>query len=123
MFWKQERDDTCVESTHICCKDFLKNDDTIAKGFEIVTWYNLRPLNKPIDVSENEGKLFVSNSLWMFVLNMNCHWSLVSNAIQETKFLGCSDPRWKLEYLDSGQIWIKTGEEEEEELDESDKHI
>ena len=28
----------------------------------------------------------------------------------------------KHEYLDSGQIWITTGEEEEE-LDESDKHI
>ena len=38
------------------------------------------------------------------------------------KFLGCRDPRWKHEYLDSGQIWITTGEEEEE-LDESDKHI
>ena len=38
------------------------------------------------------------------------------------------DPRYKHEYLDSGQIWITTGEEEEEEeeeeeLDESDKHI
>ena len=38
------------------------------------------------------------------------------------KFLGCRDPRWKHEYLDSSQIWITTGEEEEE-LDESDKHM
>ena len=43
------------------------------------------------------------------------------------KFLGCRDPRWKHEYLDSGQSWLMTGEEEEEEeeeeVDESDKHI
>ena len=37
------------------------------------------------------------------------------------KFLGCRDPRWKHEYLDSGQSWLMT--EEEEEVDESDKHI
>ena len=37
------------------------------------------------------------------------------------KFLGCRDPRWKHEYLDSGQSWLMTGEEEE--VDESDKHI
>ena len=39
----------------------------------------------------------------------------------ELKFLGCRDPRWKHEYLDSGQSWLMTGEEEE--VDESDKHI
>ena len=49
---------------------------------------------------------------------------LVLMSILSGKFLGCRDPRWKHEYLDSGQIWITTGEEEEEEeLDESDKHI
>ena len=37
------------------------------------------------------------------------------------KFLGCRDPRWKHEYLDNGQSWLMTGEEEE--VDESDKHI
>ena len=37
----------------------------------------------------------------------------------ELKFLGCRDPRWKHEYLDSGQIWTTiTGNG-----DESDKHI
>ena len=35
------------------------------------------------------------------------------------KFLGCRDPRWKHEYLDSGQSWLMT----DEEVDESDKHI
>ena len=37
------------------------------------------------------------------------------------KFLGCRDPRWKHEYLDSGQIWVTITEEENG--DESDKHI
>ena len=40
-----------------------------------------------------------------------------------SKFLGFRDPRWKHEYLDSGQSWLMTGEEEEEEVNESDKHI
>ena len=37
----------------------------------------------------------------------------------------CRDPIWKHEYLDSCQSWLMTGEEgeEEEEVDESDKHI
>ena len=35
------------------------------------------------------------------------------------KFLGCRDPRWKHEYLDSGQSWLMT----DEEVNESDKHI
>ena len=38
-----------------------------------------------------------------------------------SKFLGCRDPRWKHEYLDSGQSWLMT--DEEEEVYESDKHI
>lgn len=85
MFLKQEKDNTCVESTHICCKDFLKNDDTIAKGLEIVI-KNLKPVDKPTDVSENEGKLFSftcviskeSNNSFKLLL------FLVSNAIHET---------------------------------------
>ena len=41
---------------------------------------------------------------------------------KKIKFLGCRDPRWKHEYLDSGQIWITiTGGEENG--DESDKRI
>ena len=36
------------------------------------------------------------------------------------KFLGCRDPRWKHEYLDSGQSWLMT---DEKEVNESDKHI
>ena len=49
---------------------------------------------------------------------------LFKNSLQ--KFLGCRDPRKKHEHLNSGQIWltITEGEEEEEENgDESDKHI
>ena len=45
----------------------------------------------------------------------------VKGQFQGPKFLGCRDPRWKHEYLDSGQSWLMT--EEEEEVDESDKHI
>ena len=33
------------------------------------------------------------------------------------------DPRYKHEYLDSGQIWVTVTEEEEENGDESDKRI
>ena len=53
----------------------------------------------------------------------NAFKSVLSNLI--SKFLGCRDPRWKHEYLDSGQSWLMTGEEEEEEeeVNESDKHI
>ena len=50
-------------------------------------------------------------------------WILIFSDSSNKKFLGCRDPRWKHEYLDSGQSWLMTDEEEEEEVDESDKHI
>ena len=51
--------------------------------------------------------------------------TIIDYDIDRIKFLGCRDPRWKHEYLDSGQSWLMTDEEEEEEeeVDESDKHI
>ena len=33
------------------------------------------------------------------------------------------DPRYKHEYLDSGQIWVTISGEDDDDDDESDKHL
>ena len=56
-------------------------------------------------------------TIWIDAYKEYVHFELIFRV----KFLGCRDPRWKHEYLDSSQSWLMT--DEEEEVDESDKHI